>query len=236
MKTKTDTLRGAVVRSALAVALILSMVPAQALIHIDQASATETATSADQAAADRTDRPDIITDSVNIKQNATQSGEGDQASNGEAEAAPEGSGDTGSNPDAANTSASNDAAANANANAAAAGTDGSAVSDGSNAQQATLPIVPGASDVDRADILSTQVQLNGEDINATIAYNGLVYTVNADAPDTVALTGWTGTAPKGALTVPAQIVSGANTYKVTKIRTLGGGSRILSFPGRPLTR
>lgn len=230
MKTKTDTLRGAVVRSALAVALILSMVPAQALIHIDQASATETATSADQAAADRTDRPDIITDSVNIKQNATQSGEGDQASNGEAEAAPEGSGDTGSNPDAANTSASNDAAANANANAAnananaaAAGTDGSAVSDGSNAQQATLPIVPGASDVDRADILSTQVQLNGEDINATIAYNGLVYTVNADAPDTVALTGWTGTAPKGALTVPAQIVSGANTYKVTKIRTLGGG-------------
>ncbi|MFW4356391.1 hypothetical protein [Gordonibacter sp. KGMB07426] len=63
----------------------------------------------------------------------------------------------------------------------------------------------------------------------TIVVDGLTYEVNPDGAS-VALVGWHGTAPTGDLSIPSQVTSGADTYTVTALKSLGGGGHSLTLP------
>lgn len=88
----------------------------------------------------------------------------------------------------------------------------------------------GASDSSNADpsadidMLTARVDLAST--GAVLTSNGLVYQVNPDG-ETVALTGWAGTAPEGALVIPSQVAAGAGTYKVTAVNNVPGGGSLI---------
>ena len=86
-----------------------------------------------------------------------------------------------------------------------------------------VPAQVNASDAD-IDMLAAQVALSDSASGALIVSGGLAYAVNADAPDTVSLVGWTGNAPQGALTIPHEVRSGDKGFAVTRI-CAGGGQR-----------
>lgn len=101
------------------------------------------------------------------------------------------------------------------------------VADSADSADRSAAIQEGApSAQDGIEIVSASVQL-GEDASALISYNGLTYLQDADSA-TVALVGWSGVAPEGALQIPAQIVYNEQTYTVTAIENAGGG-----FTARP---
>ena len=74
------------------------------------------------------------------------------------------------------------------------------------------------------DMLTARVDLAST--GAVLTSNGLVYQVNPDG-ETVALIGWAGTAPEGALAIPSQVVAGADSYKVTAANNVPGGGSLI---------
>lgn len=78
---------------------------------------------------------------------------------------------------------------------------------------------------DDIEITRTSVSLSDQ-VTTVFSYNGLVFSVNADDPDTASCIDWTGNAPEGELQVPAQAVAGSKVYPVTRIEAVGGGSLI----------
>lgn len=77
-----------------------------------------------------------------------------------------------------------------------------------------------------ADIDMLTASVNLASAGTVLTSNGLTYQVNPDGA-TVALTGWAGKAPEGALSIPTHVIVGTTTYKVTAVNNvLGGGSAL----------
>ena len=76
---------------------------------------------------------------------------------------------------------------------------------------------------DDIEITRTSVNL-ASDATTVFSYNGLVFAVNEDDPDTAACVDWTGTAPEGELQIPAQAVAAGKVYPVVRIMSGGGFS------------
>lgn len=201
MKTKKMTLQGRALRAALALVLAVGLVPSQALTSNAYAAAGD-GSSSDAA-------PVIHSEDVALDQGAAaQDSEG--AAAGQAAEGP-------SAADAAEGSTSADAGKAAGSDAAAANaTDTPAAQPSAGKSTASTP--------EADDMLNVQVNVaDGADAGAAIAFGGLVYVVNDAEARTVTLTGWTGTAPQGALSIPQTIRNGQTEYSVSEVGIAGGG-------------
>lgn len=204
MKTQTKTLRGIVTSSALALALVVGMVPAAGLAYAaDQATQSVQAAQTDAASDKNTQQNE-----ANETENAAASS--DFAENAQAPAN--------------GASAATGEDINSNTTDSADSTESGKPAQGT---PATQPSYTGtASGITSAEVPLTNAGETPAASVGTIEYAGLTYTINPENPTTVSVTGLATEKPKGAVQVQQQIAAGDVLYTVTGIQKnrLGGGS------------